>query len=88
MQIYCYGPHLEAVKANLTSCGLCLAPGAAITPIHGRTQLAGLRGGVFVSVENHREEIPESILYQAERAGMIWVGLSDEWMRDAAEARL
>lgn len=84
MKLYCYGPHKEAAAEMMRAAGW----NTELTVVNDFIPLRGVRGGVFVSAENDPTEIPGSILNQAEICGMIWVGLSDQWLRDAAWKRL
>lgn len=80
MKLYCFAPQAGAARTLLESAGIRLA-----TPLHTfRDQfgLMGVSGGALVVVDNHPQKIPPSAELAAERAGMLWFCLSDEWARE------
>ena len=78
-RIFCYAPHQVAVAHFMTALGIAGAPRV----VADAQMLRGVPAGeYFAAIENHLSEVPASILREAERAGMIWIGISDEWQRD------
>lgn len=80
MKLYCYAPQVDAARALLESCGIRLL--TPLCPVQSREAFRGLNGGVLFVVDNHDEPIPAAIEAAAERAGMVWICLTDEWVRE------
>lgn len=81
---HCWHTQSATVRAIMSECGLHpLLPGMRVLGM--AEHVMGISGGIFVDISNHPDQVPDQILALAERAGMMRIRLSDEWLRSKAE---
>lgn len=80
MKLYCYSKQIDAARALFETCGIRFV--TPLCPVSHTEDLRGLSGGTLVVVDNHEKQIPSGIEAAAERAGMVWLCITDEWVRE------
>ncbi|MBR0693647.1 hypothetical protein [Bradyrhizobium lablabi] len=85
-RVYCFSGQSASVRALLDQAGLGTETGG-IQAVNEARHLAGLSGGTFAYVKNHRNYVPPAMLEMVAACGMNVITLSDEYARARALRR-